>query len=131
MVIIAGIAQAETAIIDAADGYIATIARCENKESWTLRSEGYDPDYCTLEFDLREGWKVLSIDDGEGSYRAYYYFSDEEIISAFFHMITLFDELEESLPEGKALQCKLLISDEQKYVVTSDTIDRLYSWIRQ
>jgi len=58
MVIIAGIAQAETAIIDAADGYIATIAWCENKESWTLRSEGYDPDYCTLEFDLREGWKA-------------------------------------------------------------------------
>lgn len=125
---------AESNNVEILDSYINNIVDCSNKETWELESTDFDSDYCIVQFDLRDGWKSIAIKDGEGHYRLHFHFSDEEILSACFHTITLFSKIENSLSDSKKLKCELLLYDTesvdaQKCIITAETVHDYYSWI--
>lgn len=127
-------ANAEDTLIEVVERFIISLANCSDKEIWNLKSSDYNKEYCTIKFDLREEWKAIAINDGDGQFRVYFYFTNDEIISSYFHAITIFDEIEKELPNGKKLKLELLLCDQDenntlKYVITLETIKSYYPWL--
>lgn len=127
---------AEPNMIMAIDTFIQQLADCSGKNVWDLKSNNYDDEYFSIQFDLRDGWKAIAVDDGDGTYRIYHQFDDNEILSAYFQSITIFEKIETSLGGRKKLKCKLYLYENAdgsayKIVTTSSTIDSYYQWLSQ
>lgn len=104
---------AEDIIIEKIDGYLTTIVDCSEKELWTLNSTNYDEQYCTIQFDLRDGWKSIAIDDGNGRYRSHFFFSNDEILSSFINALLHFNQIKLVLPAEKELRLELIVYDKK------------------
>ena len=113
--------------------YVESVLDCTDRLVTTGEVD-YTFDY-DIAFFMQEGNKYVGIrsDYQSCSYHPvkdndYVPVSDDELYSAFYHLITLFDEIQSELPSDKKLSLSLYSTD-GSYTVTSDTIVQFYPWL--
>lgn len=121
-------ASAESDFLQLVDSYIHIVADCSDKESVVMTASGYDPALCIISFDFTEGnQSIVAIDSDEC--KAFFFFDDNELMSALFRMIALFDEVNAQLTNGKSLQYEMRFSETEIHHITAETINTYYSFI--
>ena len=119
---------ADSSFLQLADSYIHKVADCLEKESAVLSASGYDSTICIVSFDFTDGnQSIVAIDGNEC--KVFFYFDDNELMSALFQMITMFDDIEAQLTDGKSLQYEMRFSDTEIHFITSETIRDYYNWL--
>lgn len=120
-------ACAESDFFQLVDSYIHIVADCSDKESVVMSASGYDPALCIISFDFTDGNQSIVAIDGDEC-KVFYFFDDNELMSILFQMITIFDEIEAQLTDGKSLQYEMRFSDTEIHYITYEIIRNYYNW---
>ena len=126
----------DRSIIELLDSYIVEAMDGDKTESAEPRSSDFDATTCTIDFDLRDGYKTIGCNDGMGHYKVYqsagedstgealeyHPFTNEKILQVLFRLIPSFSEIEGKLPDGKHLKLLIWITDDDRCYITDDNI---------
>ena len=121
-------AYADDSFLQLADSYIRKVADCSNKESVVMSASDYDPAFCIISFDFTDGNQTIIAIDGDEC-KVFYFFDDNEMMSVLFQMVTMFDEVEAQLTNGKQLQYEMRFSETEIHHITAKTMKEYYLWI--
>ena len=89
-----------------ANGAFSNNVSCEGKTVIDLGSTD-NSGICSLIFDFSDGNKSINISDGMGHVRIHFFYTDQELVEALYHMIPYFSEIEDSLPKGVAFRIEI------------------------
>lgn len=122
------ICETENFFFDLVDPYIHQVIDCSEKKSIVLKSTYDREDVYQVNFDFTSGNQSLMLQE-KGRCKVYYFVYDSELMSALMQMVTLFNEIENQLPKGKALEYQLRFSGDEIQYITVETISRYYPWL--
>lgn len=123
-------AFAENAFFDTSTEFIKEIIDFSSKSTIELSATNADPDVCSITFDFTDGNQTIVMVEGQEC-QVIYSFEDDELLSIVFHMITRFNQISSSLPEGYSLQYVLRFSETEIQYITLDTVSKYYSWLNK
>ncbi len=123
------LAFADSTFFSVSDLYLEKVIDLSDRQNVEMSASGYNPDIYIISFDFTDGNQTIIAIDGDRC-KVYYFFEDEELWNIAFFMITQFKAIESQLPTGKALQYELRFSETDKLFITSDTLNKNYSWIK-
>ena len=121
-------AFAESDFLQLADSYIHIVADCSDKESVVMSASGYDSALCIISFDFTDENQTIVAIDGDEC-KLFYFFDDNELMSTLFQIITLFDEVNAQLNDGKSLQYEMRFSETEIHHINAQTISDYYNWM--
>lgn len=111
--------------IEYADTYFAQV--CDNlaeKQSYVLSASGTSPDVGEIMFDFTEGNKTL-LAIADDKCKVYAFFEDDELLGILYRMITVFQDMENNLSQGKHLEYKVRLSDENTIILNASNISSI------
>ncbi len=120
-------ASAETGTVAILDGYVRTVFDCDDKLVFVSSVAGGKASVCSIDIDLRNEPYVRAVDDKECI--TYGMFNMDESFSALFHLVTLCEEIQLSLPEGTAFTIDVLLPNGTEYSISADTLNEYYAWM--
>lgn len=82
-----------------ANGPFSRVVDTEDRMIWNLASDN-ESGIASIEFDFSAGNKSININDGQGHVRIYLFYTDLELIRAFYQIVPFFAEIEDALPDG-------------------------------
>lgn len=119
-------AQASDDFIECADNYFSKASdKLSEKESYVLSASGTSPGVGEILFDFTEGNKTL-LAIADGKCKVYAFFDDAELLGVLYRMITLYQDIEADLPEGKRLEYKIRISEDDTILLDSAIINSFF-----
>lgn len=119
-------AYASNDFIECADYYFSKASdKLSEKESYVLSATGTSPDVGEIMFDFTEGNKTLLAIANEKC-KVYAFFDDDELLGVLYRMIALFQDMEADLPQGKHLEYKVRISDDDTILLDSSSINSYF-----
>ena len=126
LLVFAAYAENNSEIIEQiANGPFSQVVDTENRTIWNLASYN-ESGVASVEFDFSEGNKSININDGQGHVRIHYFYTDQELMEAFYHIIPYFSDIEGSLPDGTpfVITIRLLQGSEEgaTFDITADEI---------
>lgn len=122
-------ALAEDGFLPIAEEYIYHVTDFAGKDSAVLSASGYSPNKCIISFDFTDGNQSIVAIDGNQC-EVFYFFDDNELMSALLQMITKFGEVEARISLGKQLEYEMRFSETEIHHITSETMRKHYSWIQ-
>ena len=95
-------AFAESTFFDTSTEFINETIDLSSKNTIEMSATNADPDICTITFDFTDGNQTIVMVEGKEC-QVIYKFEDDELLSIVFHMITRFNQISSSLPDGYSL----------------------------
>ena len=123
------VALAEDDFLSMAEEYARRVTDFTGKNAVVMHASGYDPNKCIISFDFTDGNQTIVAIDGNQC-EVFFFFDDNELMSALFQMITKFDEVEAKIPAGKQLEYEMRFSETEIHHITVETTKKYYSWIQ-
>ncbi len=119
---------AEDGFLSIAEEYVRQVTDFTGKNAVVMNASGYDPNKCIISFDFTDGNQTIVAIDGNQC-EVFFFFDDNELMSALFQMIMKFDEVEGRIPTGKQLEYEMRFSETEINHITSETMRKYYSWV--
>lgn len=116
---------AESSFLELAEDYLRGVVDFSDKNSASPSASGYDPSLCIISFDFTDGNQTIVAIDADEC-KVFYFFDDNELMSALFQMITRFDEIDAQLTDGKRLQYEMRFSETEIHHITAKTMNTYY-----
>ena len=126
MLSISSLSIADTQFIETADEYLSTMADLSGKQSFILNAKNSDPNYCTILYDFSDGNKTIISIDGDKC-KVYAQFENDEMLGVLYRMLHVFNDIENTLPNGKKLEYKIRLSENRLVYLHSDNIRAYFS----
>lgn len=119
---------AEDGFLSTAEEYVRLVTDFTGKNAVVMSASGYDPNKCIISFDFTDGNQTIVAIDGNQC-EVFFFFDDNELMSALFRMITKFDEVEARIPSGRQLEYEIRFSETEIQYISLNTMQIYFSWI--
>lgn len=119
---------AEDGFLSTAEEYVRLVTDFTGKNAVVMSASGYDPNKCIISFDFTDGNQTIVAIDGNQC-EVFFFFDDNELMSALFQMITKFDEVEARIPSGRQLEYEIRFSETEIQYISLNTMQIYFSWI--
>lgn len=111
-------AQASDSFIEYADFYFSKASdKLSEKQSYVLSASGTSPDVGEIMFDFTDGNKTL-LAIADEKCKVYAFFDDDELLGILYRMLSQFQDMEDNIPQGKHLEFKVRLSDDNTIIIT-------------
>lgn len=122
-------ADADSSFLSLSEEYIRQVTDFTEKNAVVMTASGYDSSKCIISFDFTDGNQTIVAIDGNQC-EVFFFFEDNELMSALFQMIVKFDEVEARIPAGRKLEYEMRFSDTEIHHIAAETIMKYYEWIK-
>ena len=92
-----------------------------DKQSFVLSATGTSPDVGEIMFDFTEGNKTILVIADEKC-KVYAFFDDDELLGILYRMIAIFPDMESNISQGKHLEYRVRISDEDTIILNTSNM---------